>query len=395
VGWALIVVFPLALMGGAEACVRVLGLQPASSPEASPPAWLDRNILVKETRWMELLSESPRDFTNYYRTYRWDRELFYRLAPGLDLPLTDITAPPPLRERTRWIFHTNSVGFNSREATHTKPPGTLRIVTLGDSSTFGWGVDTEETYPYQLERLLRERHPDRRIEVVNLGVCGYSSLQGLILLRREGLRYSPDIVILSYGSNDYSLVPEPFDVVVERNRGWVGGWLALTHASRAYQVYASYLRRAAAGLGIGARRPEGTGVLNVGPDKSRANLVEMTQLSKEAGADPVFVTNCVPGEMADPLLEAARRTGTPVLDSRPLLEGAVEGILSGDRFSREFLRYRGLYPAALLREFPWLAVYLTDQCHPNVVGHRLIAEALVPMVEATAAFGRPGTAGVP
>src|SRR5262245_37409339 len=142
-GWALILLTPCLALGALELAARLVG-PVFGGPPPEVPAWLDRNILIKESRWIDLLSTSQRDLSNYYKTYVWDRYLFYRLRPGLDLPLTDITAPPTIRDRTRWIFHTNARGYNAREVRYEKPRGTFRIVTLGDSSTFGWGVDSEK-----------------------------------------------------------------------------------------------------------------------------------------------------------------------------------------------------------------------------------------------------------
>ena len=65
----------------------------------------------------------------------------------------------------------NSSGFRSRyDFQNPKPPGVLRIATLGGSSTFGYEEEDEETYPYILEQTLRTWYPGRRIEVLNLGI---------------------------------------------------------------------------------------------------------------------------------------------------------------------------------------------------------------------------------
>ena len=388
-GWALIALSPVILFGLVESCARIIDLQPTARVEAAVPAWLDRNILVKETRWIELLSTSPADLGNYYKTYRPDRYLFYRLNPNLDLPMTDVTAPPSLRERTRWIFHTNSKGYNAREARYEKPAGVYRIVTMGDSSTFGWGVDTAKIYPHVLESLLAARHPGMTFEVVNLGVCGYSSLQGRVLLRGEGLDWHPDLLVISYGSNDYSLVPESFERAYERNLGWSGALREALNTSRAYQVYASWLSAGVKSLAPAKKEDAGPqGVLNVGPDSSYENLVEMAQIARKRGIDPVFVSNCVPGEMAGPMRAAAEGTGVPMVDTQPLLEDALSRVAADPRFSAELSHYRELYGVPLLEKFPWLALYLTDECHPSSIGHRLIADALVPIVEGSPSFVR-------
>ncbi|MGH9868303.1 MAG: SGNH/GDSL hydrolase family protein [Candidatus Polarisedimenticolia bacterium] len=379
-GWGLILAAPLLVLGCLEALARVASLGPAARPEV--PAWLHPGILEKEKDWIRLLSERPGDLAAYYRTYRWDRDLFYRLQPDLELTLTDVAAPENVRPATAWRFHTNGRGYNTPEVPYGKPAGTLRIVVLGDSSTFGWGVDPEATYARRLETLLRSRHPGQAIEVINLGVCGYSSFQGRILLAREALRYQPDVVTLSYGSNDYSAVPEPFDVAHRRQQGWMGSLRGLLHHSRAYQAAAAWW---------GSRRaPARDLVLNVGPDRSRENLAAMAREVREAGASPLFVENCTPGDMAGPMLEAAAMADVPLMRTSSVLQGALEDHAGGRLRIPELDRTRALYGDVLMQDNPWLAVYLSDHCHPNEAGQRILAEALVPMVEATPAFRRAG-----
>lgn len=389
-GWILILLTPIIIFTAVEVAVRVLDLHPRQGPEAAIPAWLDRNILVKESAWIQLLTDSPTDLSNYYKTYQWDRYLFYKLRAHLDLPLTDVAAPAAIRDRTRWVFHTNSRGFNSPEIPYQKPAGTFRVVALGDSSTFGWGVGAEENYPRLLESELERRNPRATIEVVNLGVCGYSSLQGRILLQREALRYHPDVMTLSYGSNDFSRVPEAFDILYARNLGGRGALQALMHHSRAYQMYAAFLRGAVKklrGSPDSNRSPDGTeGVLNVGPEKSLDNLEEMVHICRQHAIEPIFVTNCVRGELGEPIHSAAARTSTPILDAEALLDASIENVLDGSRYREQFARYRGLYGPKLIEKFPWLSVYLVDRCHPNTIGHRLIAESLALRIEATPSF---------
>ncbi|NNE42927.1 MAG: hypothetical protein HKN12_01850, partial [Gemmatimonadetes bacterium] len=62
--------------------------------------------------------------------------------------------------------------------------GVTRLLVIGDSFAFGWGVPAEDAFPRRLEELLRERHPDRRIEVVNAGIPGFSQFQQRAMLER-------------------------------------------------------------------------------------------------------------------------------------------------------------------------------------------------------------------
>jgi lysophospholipase L1-like esterase len=100
---------------------------------------------------------------------------------------------------------TNSLGFRGREVGSSKPAGRFRIVAIGDSVTFGWGVNDSETFCSQLEQLLHRRLPDRDLDVVNLGVGGYDTRQEVLLLERNVSRLQPDLVLVGFYSND---VPE-------------------------------------------------------------------------------------------------------------------------------------------------------------------------------------------
>ncbi len=95
---------------------------------------------------------------------------------------------------------TNAAGFRDREFA-AKPAGRFRIVAVGDSVTVGWEVASELTYPKQLEQLLA-RQAGAEVEVFNMGVGGYNSLQELELIRTKALAYEPDLIILGYVLND-------------------------------------------------------------------------------------------------------------------------------------------------------------------------------------------------
>jgi len=82
------------------------------------------------------------------------------------------------------------------------PGAAVRILSVGDSHTFGTNVAEEESYPAQLQRLLDEIEPGR-FSVVNLGVPGMSSTQVRRRLATNVARYDPDLVIVWCGVNDY------------------------------------------------------------------------------------------------------------------------------------------------------------------------------------------------
>lgn len=82
----------------------------------------------------------------------------------------------------------------------------LRVVCMGESLTFGWGVNEEEAYPRVLEKILQEHAPsDRRIEVINAGQVGYSSYQGLQFFEKVIAPLAPDVVTIPFVVNDVDL----------------------------------------------------------------------------------------------------------------------------------------------------------------------------------------------
>ena len=107
-----------------------------------------------------------------------------------------------LEFRTRVV--TNALGFRERRLPGPKPPGSLRVVVLGDSFTQGYGVNEEDAYPRLLEGLLDEREPSRRHEVINLGVPGACPLDYVAFLEDAGLAYEPDLVVVGFMANDVS-----------------------------------------------------------------------------------------------------------------------------------------------------------------------------------------------
>ena len=103
----------------------------------------------------------------------------------------------------------NSHGLRDREYTEAKPPGVYRIVMLGDSTTFGWGVPAEQTVAKILEaKLNRIGVPGyNNAEVINAGVGNYNTVQEVTHYLTYERGFRPDVVILQYFINDAEPVP--------------------------------------------------------------------------------------------------------------------------------------------------------------------------------------------
>ena len=99
-------------------------------------------------------------------------------------------------------FHlqTNSLGLRDHEIAQPKPEDRVRILSLGESTTWGHGVALEETYGKVLETLLSSGNED--FEVINAGVAGYTTWQSAVYLEERGLDLQPDVVMLYHLKND-------------------------------------------------------------------------------------------------------------------------------------------------------------------------------------------------
>jgi lysophospholipase L1-like esterase len=115
----------------------------------------------------------------------------------------------------------NAAGFRDRDYSESKPPGTRRIVALGDSITFGNFLEAGETWPKRLEETLQA--DGRPIEVLNLGVTGYDTLQMVAFLERTGLAFDPDLVVIGFCLNDNGTASVELSYIERLQR--YGSWI--------------------------------------------------------------------------------------------------------------------------------------------------------------------------
>jgi lysophospholipase L1-like esterase len=128
------------------------------------------------------LQEPGHELTGH--RYLYDAQLGWRNIPGWQ----STTMGKPLS--------INSHGLRDREYKWDKPPGVKRILVLGDSFAWGYGVADSEIFTEVLERELAGGK--QSWQVLNSGVSGWGTDQEYLFLNSEGFRYSPDIVILAF-----------------------------------------------------------------------------------------------------------------------------------------------------------------------------------------------------
>ena len=91
---------------------------------------------------------------------------------------------------------TNKFGFNDHDYPLQKTPGIYRILVVGDS--FGWAGGREGNYTAVLERQLENHYGYHRIDIINAGYPMTHTAEQLVMLKKYGLQYHPDLVILGF-----------------------------------------------------------------------------------------------------------------------------------------------------------------------------------------------------
>ncbi len=132
------------------------------------------------------------DALGMVRLEQRDPDVFWRYRPNQDFLWQKIHV------------RTNDFGLRDRVRTRKKPPGVFRILSLGESTTFGDKLEATENYSYLLEQLLNaDATLGRPVEVWNCGICSYTSYQSVKWLVRDGLAFQPDLVLFYHEMNDF------------------------------------------------------------------------------------------------------------------------------------------------------------------------------------------------
>ena len=300
---------------------------------------------------------------------RPDRRWLYGLRPGADVR---IQAPVDVRYRI------NDGGFRDRNHPLRKPQGVFRIVALGDSVTFGYGVEEEESYSKQLEAIFARRSAPPRVEVLNFGVGGYNAYNEATQFADLGPSYGPDLVMVQFCINDLNDPTLHFDRQTRLELGRLpdaafpnaAQRLPLAPPSgpllRLCLLLHSCARIHSQLAGLDARSTDSAALERTfaprdGPEHTtewswlRARYREIAQTASEAGARFVVLAFPFDAQLADPERRSAQRQLQQM--------GREEGWQAID-----------LLPA--FREAAPSQRLLADAWHPTAAGHRLAAEVI-------------------
>ncbi len=324
----------LIVLGTAELLARLLGgevLEQAASP---PP---------------ESTEGAPNLLGNPY--------LLYEMSPGERFE-ADIT------------IDINSYGLRGPEWSLDKPTNVRRVMALGDSSVYGFGVEDEEVFTARLDDALGEG-----VEVINSAVPGYSTYQTINLLQIRSLALQPDLLLVGciWSDNNfdsfvdrellaaYSSFRNSNARVVHEVLGNAALYTILDYKLRVLRTFPEERR-----VGWMVGRGERIGERRVPIQEYAHNLETIVELAHSAGAEVAFMvlpnredldTTYASGAAWDPyrqvMRDTAARHGAPVVELPALF---VESGLEAD------------------------ALFL-DEMHPTATGHAMWAERVLSVLE--------------
>lgn len=357
--------------------------------------------MVEQFRKAEWVERTPGIARRVFRTIALDLLIGLLLFAGMETGLRTFVP-----ETSRLIFtkelsggHSrkgNSLGLRDDEFPVQRPPGELRILALGNSTTWGTGVDQHDTYANQLERALGADH----VQVINAGGEGKTLDKAIAFMDRSGFEYDPSTVL--YGFSPSIVAKTADSKVAVGTADGVGSHAKRTTAAMALdlqtKLYGYYTfafldnavrhRMYRWGL-IRDRMDKQSGAIFAyafdvpGVDQGEveaaylslfARLEELSRLVESHGAH--FAVIGIPSrfELSAEEVDNERRYDLRLIRVDPLDRVANECLRLGIPFVDLRPRLRAERAAMEAGQREWDDLYTYDLTHLDEEGHRLAAE---------------------
>ena len=351
-----------------EMILHFSGFQPSISYKKFIfPAWMEELDPLVMARYQRYVAEQGFVSEDVY-AYRPDLRYGYLLKPNLQLTVLNYSSALFFDKLPPWTIASNAKGY--RVSVQNRIVGeteghTLHV--LGDSSSFGWGVDFEDSYPQQLVEKLKQLPLTSSITVANYSTPGFTSYHGKLLLKDKVKIKNGDIVLVSFGSNDSYPSLKSDSVRFQARNSMVGkiSW------SLNRLMIMKWMRTLIHSLPE-PRIPK-TKNSRVSLEEYQKNLGVIFQEILQRGGKPYFISICNGGEYRDVAKQTAKSAHIPFYDFPDIFKPYLSKV--HDLFPEKFVTYFEAYGKILEKETQ-LVFLFPDLCHPNAIGHGLMANAL-------------------
>jgi len=366
----------------AESVIRVSGLDTDlvrnENFEIAVPVWL-----LADENWVDIQRdrlERPRGvraadvaWLQYFEDARY---IQYKLKPSISVSANNPFNEIELERGATFRLESNRYGFRTKEF-ESKLENVRRIVTLGDSSTFGWGVDSQYTYQELLEDRLIGSPP---VEVFNLGISGHTSRHGRAVFDHYALDLDPDLLILSFGANDPRYVLQETDEMLAVDETWLGGARTVLMKFQMFRLLRRVIFSVYDPFEASRARAEREGdqrrlVQSVPEGQYTANLRYMITEGRRRGVETILLAICTPPEYVGYMRDVARVENVPLVDALEIFRARLDDLKTHRIYADEVRFYEELYGIDAMNN-NWRYYVTTDGCHPGRAGHSLVADAL-------------------
>lgn len=254
----------------------------------------------------------------------------------------------------------NSQGYRGKELSMKKNDDEFRIFAIGDSNTLGWSGKEGPNWPMYLQGLLTNR--DKTFSVINAGVWGYSSYQGVKRFE-ESLSLKPDMVLISFGVNDAHMVAVSDAEFIKANAEFIkttlSSYKSFLFKFKIGQVVIAFFEKV-----ISSKKESGKDGLvhRVSVEEYKDNLIKIIEISKKNNIECILLTRPFIGESPNKLwwknfapdyvkatIEVGKTYGAPVIDIYSLFRDKEQ--------------------------------YFADEAHFNEEGHRLAAKIIYDQIK--------------
>ena len=250
------------------------------------------------------------------------------------------TIPLFVRDGDRYVTSPAKTGwFNRQQFSADKPAGTVRVFSMGGSTTYGRPYNDDVSFSGWLRGFLPEADPTRQWEVVNAGGVSYASYR-VAAVMEELAGYEPDLFVIYSGHNEF-LERRTYKGLIETPET-LSAAAGLLSRTRIYAVGSKLLSpwsKRNVDDELLAEEVDTMLAHSVGPqeyerdDEFRAqvlshyrfNLRRMVEIARAAGAEAVLVT-----------------TAANWKDSSPFKSQHRDGLSEGDAAHGAELRERGV-----------------------------------------------------
>ncbi len=367
-------------------------------PSPARPPWIDRRRALD---WDYLkrhavpVSFEDRGSYDPFRPFRADPLLGWTLQPGLELSTVNIRNPNEKQEALRWRFRVSEQGFRSPPFTPRPRAGWWRVVVLGASSGFGFGLNETRSF----SDILRRRMRSEGIEILNLSVPGYSSEQGRLFAAEHLKDFGPDLVLFGLGANDDQVALAPDWAILSKSKGWLTTLQKLFQQSALYRMVKDMILRWRLERQEVKEAPP---MLRVNPDRHEENLLRVWQMTRKSGAKLALYSLCFGDSIRESQGRVAAELGLPRLDLDAVLNEfaktvrmrggkVMAGEPGADSTDPELTIGRWTFPrqeidavqrlwGAELEAKPELWAFQADKCHPNGLGQIVAAQEFLPVI---------------